>query len=218
MPITNPAAVAFSNQQIRPLADKLSQLYYQALVLLNTWNANGGAGILPPTTVTPTPSASGGTLAAGVKSYRVSALNARGETLVSNAFTATTTGSSGSVSVAWSAVAGATSFNIYGRTAGNELLIGTSAASPFVDTGSVTPAGAQPTTNTTGLIPNDSETVADGSATDGRMPITAAQAVAIVTRATDIKNLFEGSVAVSANDGTKAVLNTIAAVAVNPKG
>lgn len=212
--ITSPQAIAFSNGRLRPLADMLAKLYDASTIVLNYWNANGGSGILPPVTVTPTPG-SAGTMAAGVKSYRVSALNARGETLTSNAATATTVGATGSVSVAWSAVAGATSFNVYGRTAGNELLIANAAASPFVDTGAIAPAGAVPAANTTGLIPNDSEVLNDGAAVDGRNIITGAQAVNLVNRATDFKNFCEGSVAIGTNDASKSILNTILAAAVN---
>lgn len=213
--ITSPQAVAFSNARIRVFADQLAKDYDAAILIVNFWNANGGAGILPPVTVTPTPSTTGGTLTAGLKAYRVSALNAKGETLASVEVTATTTGVTGSVSVAWSAVAGATSFNIYGRALGVELLIGNAVASPFVDTGAVIPLGALPITNSTGLIPNDTEIITDGSATDGRQQITGAQANNIVNRAIDIKNLCEGSVTVATNDGSKSVLNTILGVAVN---
>ena len=216
MPITSPQAIAFANARVRPFADRLAQAYDAALNLINYWNANGGAGILPPVTVTPTASATGGTLAAGTRSYRVSALNALGETLASTAATAVTTGVTASVSVAWSTVAGATSYKVYGRAAGAELLMANPAASPFVDTGSVTPAGALPATNSTGLVPNDSEQiVGDGAATDGRQIITGINVNSLITRAIDVKNLMEGSVAIATNDASKAVLNTVLAVAVN---
>lgn len=215
MSITSPQAAQFSNAGLRPFSNLLAQAYDAATILLNWWNANGGAGILPPATVTPTPGTAG-TMAAGLKAYKVSALNALGETLCSAEATCTTVGSTGSVSVAWSAVAGATSFNIYGRTSGAELLIGNSAASPFVDTGAVTPAGGQPVSNTTGLIPNDSEVLVDGSATDGRPQLTGAKCNNIVSRALDIKNFCEGSATVATNDGSKTILNTILASATNP--
>jgi hypothetical protein len=103
-----------------------------------------------PGTPTLQASTTGGSLAAGEQSYRVSALNAQGETDVSTAGTVTTTGTSSTVAVSWGAVVGATGYRIYGRTAGAELLIATvGSVLSYVDTGSVTPAGALPTGNTT---------------------------------------------------------------------
>lgn len=46
--ITNVQAVAFCNQQIRPMADKLAQAYYQAKEIVNNWNSQGLASVLPP--------------------------------------------------------------------------------------------------------------------------------------------------------------------------
>lgn len=69
--------------------------------------------------------------------------------------------------------------------------------------------------NVAAVIPNDSTVIADGSATDGRAQITDAQATTIITRCTDLINWMEGSVAISAGDGSKAVLGTVAAVEVN---
>jgi len=65
------------------------------------------------------------------------------------------------------------------------------------------------------VIPNDSTVIADGAATDGRPPMTNAQATNIITRCTDIINWMEGSAAISAGDGSKAVLGTVSAVEVN---
>lgn len=69
--------------------------------------------------------------------------------------------------------------------------------------------------NVAAVIPNDATLIADGAATDGRPPMTDAQATTIVTRCQDIVNWMEGSTAIAAGDGTKAVLNTVAAVEVN---
>jgi hypothetical protein len=41
MPITNPQAIKFANEDIRPAADALSQLYYRAKDILARWSANG---------------------------------------------------------------------------------------------------------------------------------------------------------------------------------
>lgn len=57
-------------------------------------------------------------------------------------------------------------------------------------------------------IPNDASVIVDGSATDGRHPITGADVHNIAVRATEILNDYEASSA--------AKLNTILRVAVNP--
>lgn len=96
----------------------------------------------------------GGTMSAGFLAYRVSAVNASGETLASAESFIFINGTAGalSVTVAWAPVAGATGYNVYGRSFGGELkitpspIVGTS----FVDTGVNTPTGALPSSNTTG--------------------------------------------------------------------
>lgn len=202
------------------MADKLAQVYYQAVGLLNYWNANGGAGIANATTAPTFVAASGGAFAAGTYSYRYTWLNARGETLGSVAASQALTLNQKCTVTIPALPAGATSANIYRSLAptGSELLVGNTATTSFVDNGNAATGGAVPSSNTTGLIPNDSEVIVDGSGPtgDGRSSITGIQANNVVVRATDIKNLCEGSVAVSTNDASKAVLNTILTVAVNP--
>lgn len=102
----------------------------------------------------------GGSLPAGTYYYRVSAVNAYGETLASTetsqvvpAGTATNT-----VTVNWTAVtvpdgvSTVTGYKVYGRTTGAELLLASvGLVTTYVDTGSLTPAGALPTTNTTAI-------------------------------------------------------------------
>jgi len=99
--------------------------------------------------MTLTPSASGGTLAAGTYAYRVSATSAVGQGLASAEQTTTTTGATGSVSITVAAVPGATSYSFYGRTAGGELLLVNQAGTTYVDTNAATPSGALPTLATT---------------------------------------------------------------------
>jgi hypothetical protein len=90
-----------------------------------------------------------GTLAAGTYFYRVTATNSFGETLPSVETSLTIAASTG-VNVNWGAVAGATGYKVYGRSSGAELLIATLGnVTTFLDNGSVTPAGAMPTVNTT---------------------------------------------------------------------
>lgn len=113
------------------------------------FSIGNSAALSAPGTVTPTPSASGGTLAAGNYFYKVTATNAAGETIGSPEATATTTGSTGSVALAWAAVSGATGYKIYrGTAAGAESVFFTSATNSFTDVGAAGTAGTVPTTNT----------------------------------------------------------------------
>jgi hypothetical protein len=94
-----------------------------------------------------------GVLTAGDYYYRVSARNALGETLASPETSLTITGGSApaGVHVNWEAVAGATSYKVYGRSTGAELYMATVAAPTvtWLDAGAVVPAGALPTADTT---------------------------------------------------------------------
>jgi predicted secreted protein len=113
------------------------------------FSIGNAAALAAPGTVTPTPSSSGGTLAAGTYFYKVTATNAAGETIGSPEATTTTTGSTGSVALAWSAVSGATGYKIYrGASAGAESVFFTSATNSFTDVGGAGTAGTVPTTNT----------------------------------------------------------------------
>lgn len=92
-----------------------------------------------------------GSINVGTYGYRVAAVNANGITLASATVQITTVGASRRVEVSWDAVAGATAYYIYGRTPGSELYIGAVNGNvfSFIDDGSLTPAGALPTANTT---------------------------------------------------------------------
>ena len=48
--ITDVAAIKFSNEQIRPLADMLASLYYRAKTVVDDWNATTMSGKIPNTT------------------------------------------------------------------------------------------------------------------------------------------------------------------------
>lgn len=112
-------------------------------------------GLTTPSAATGTPSTNGGVLPAATYSYKITALNAVGETLPSTASTGvTTTGTTGSVAIAWSAVTGATGYNIYGRTGASFLLLGTvgTGVLTFTDTGATVPAGAVPGSSTAGSV------------------------------------------------------------------
>jgi hypothetical protein len=98
-------------------------------------------------------SASGGTLAAATYTYRISAVIDGIETATSAQKSQATSGTTSTVTVTWTSIYAtapynrATAFKVYGRS-GAELLMATVApgtATQFIDTGSVTPSGAQPT-------------------------------------------------------------------------
>ena len=116
------------------------------------------AGAVPtPTISSVTTSSTGGTLGAGTYSYRVVAttINGANRTLPSVAESVVVaSGTTNSNTINWGAVAGATGYRIYGRTAGSELFIAqVGAVTSYVDTGSITPAGALPTIDTTTVSP-----------------------------------------------------------------
>lgn len=90
-----------------------------------------------------------GSLAAGTYYYRVTALNSNGETLGSEEQSITVLINK-SVILSWTAVTGATSYKIYGRTESGELYIATTTNTTYEDLGTITPSGAIPTFNTTG--------------------------------------------------------------------
>jgi hypothetical protein len=90
-----------------------------------------------------------GSLSAGTYYYRVSAINANGETLASAEQSVVSVDSSHNT-IGWDAVTGATGYKVYGRATGAELLIGsTTDALTFTDDGTVSPSGALPTANST---------------------------------------------------------------------
>lgn len=108
-----------------------------------------------------TPSVSsgvGGTLPPGLYSYRVAARNAAGTTLASSPGFISVGGSGSVISntVTWSPVAGATGYDVYGRTFGSEQKLTATpvTGTSFVDTGAVTPSGAVPGSNTTATNTN----------------------------------------------------------------
>ena len=91
-----------------------------------------------------------GTLGAGTYYYRVTAINSVGETLASTEDSVVIAASKG-VQITWGAIDGATGYRIFGRTQATEqLLIAVGAVTTWTDTGALTPAGALPSSNTTG--------------------------------------------------------------------
>ena len=105
-----------------------------------------------PTGITLAASTGSGALATGTYYYRVSATNALGETIPSTESLFALTGPDG-ITIGWAEVTGATGYKVYGRTTGAEKLIATVVGGTtltYTDDGSLTPAGAMPTLNTTG--------------------------------------------------------------------
>jgi len=122
---------------------------------------NGGSFLAPagavteqtldaPTGLMVTPTGMAGSTTYG---YRVAALNAAGTTLAGTEVTTTTGNATLSGAnhnaLSWNAVAGASSYNVYGRTAGAELFLANVATSTYNDTGAASPAGALPSINST---------------------------------------------------------------------
>jgi hypothetical protein len=91
----------------------------------------------------------GGTLAAGTYAYRVVAYAPCGNSQTcrstASAEVKATVSASGSVTVKWSAVSGATSYRVYGRAAGAENQYWTSTATSLLDTGAAGTSSAVPT-------------------------------------------------------------------------
>jgi hypothetical protein len=119
--------------------------------------AGGDAGIAFEDLLEPVQSAlatatTGGTIAAGTYRYAVTAINALGETLISNEQVIVTTGATSTVTVTWVAVTGATGYNLYktaaGGLTGTELKYKTvGLVVTDIDTSPGSPVGAIPTSN-----------------------------------------------------------------------
>jgi hypothetical protein len=135
----------------------LSKLTYSQAYVAGYYAAGDGGGgmyyydaadtttLASPTISGVTNSGSGGTLAAATYSYRVTALNAVGETLASSASTTTTSGTTSTATINWGAVTGATAYRVYGRTVGAEgFLAEVGAVTSFTDTGFLSPLTVVP--------------------------------------------------------------------------
>jgi len=104
-------------------------------------------------TTVATPSTTGGTLAAGTYYYQIVAVDIYGNTTTgSQEVSATTTGTTSSVGLTWTAVTNAASYRIYRGTATNaQNVYYTSATNSFTDINGTSTAGTVPTSNTTYL-------------------------------------------------------------------
>ena len=131
-----------------------------------TESGTTGALLPVPTGVTVTPAATGGFLSAGTRYYHVTALNQFGETTGTSDIAGVTTGTTSKNTIAWTAVAGATSYAVYVSTATGSLgnLVKTTTSTSVVDDGTVTPSTAEPSVNTTSGITVDADALVAGSA------------------------------------------------------
>ncbi|MGH7136013.1 MAG: hypothetical protein ACREHD_09750, partial [Pirellulales bacterium] len=132
--------------------------------LVNVFH-NPGATLPAPAAPTLTPS-SGGILTAAKYYYEITALSPSGETTPSPE-QSVTVGANGEVTVNWTAVAGASGYNIYrGTASGGETLVGAAnaAATSFLDTGAASPpainsAGVSPPVQNTPSYPGGNSTL-----------------------------------------------------------
>ena len=110
----------------------------------------------------------GGTLAPGTYAYRVVAYAACGNSQTcrstASAEVKATVGASGAVTVKWAAISGATSYRVYGRSAGAENQYWTSAATTLVDSGAAGTASAVPTSSGTKWVVKNLLEVKNGRA------------------------------------------------------
>lgn len=104
-----------------------------------------------PVATTPSAQVSGGTFTAGTYFYKVTAINALGESLPSNEVSQTVI-LNGTLTVGWAAVTGATGYKIYrGTSTGAEnKQFSVGAVTSFIDTGTAGASVSPPGANTTG--------------------------------------------------------------------
>lgn len=96
----------------------------------------------------------GGTFADGTYFYKVTALNVSGESTPGTQGSATTATTNNTVHLSWTAVTGATSYNIYRGTVTNteNVLVANTTAVTFNDTNIAGTAGTPPVANTAAIL------------------------------------------------------------------
>lgn len=126
-----------------------------AFTLQYTGNATSAAltitnSLSAPAAPTLGASTTGGSLATGTVYVKITALNASGETAASAEASVAVTGPTGSVTVSWTAIPGASKYNVYAsNTAGAELFVGQATGTSYTITALPSSGAAAPTTNTT---------------------------------------------------------------------
>jgi hypothetical protein len=145
---------------------------------------NAAAQLATPVNDTFVQADTGGTLTdSTLYYYRVVAINAQSGASLASTETSLTTSGSGvnkhTMTVKWLAVAGATGYKVYGRTTGGELLMATVGnVLLWVDDGSITPAGALPTSATSQITLNMYQGTSSTLASDKAIGTTGAQTIA----------------------------------------
>lgn len=149
-PMHGEPTIAFTMLEVGPAATGNQILKFEPGATLATATAPATPG-----TITPTPSITGGALTAGTYYYKVTAINAGGESLASAEVSSTVaSGVSGSIALSITAVATATAYRWYrGTGAGLESVYYQSASNAFTDVGGASilgtpPAGGSGTTTT----------------------------------------------------------------------
>lgn len=127
-----------------------------ALDLLGALNeeAGNGTGTLAAPVLTLGATSTGGVFAAGAYFWKVTAVNANGETVGSNEVTKTLV-LNDQQALSWTAVNGATGYRVYRGTAANteNTLVATTAAANYTDTGTAGSAATVPGANTATKTP-----------------------------------------------------------------
>lgn len=108
-------------------------------------------GVAAPVNLAAQGSLTGGSFSAGTYYWVVTGLNGAGETTGSNEVSVVLTGSTSSVTLAWAAMPGATSYRVYrGTSSGSESHYQAASTNSFTDTGATGTSGTVPVSNTTG--------------------------------------------------------------------
>lgn len=100
-----------------------------------------------------TTATTGGTLAAGQTYWKITAINAQGETVGSNEVTALLTGATSTQVLSWATVPSATGFRVYRGTAPgaeNKLVATLGVVTTYTDTGAAGTTASVPTVDTSG--------------------------------------------------------------------
>jgi hypothetical protein len=124
---------------------------YIDAVVARGFSSTDYGGVAAPAMTSAVASESGGTLPAGSYYYKVTAIGPWGESAASTESSAATiAGATGSVTVTYGAVAGATGYRVYrGAATGAQNVWYSDAASTFVDTGATPDGTGAPSTDPT---------------------------------------------------------------------
>jgi len=165
------------------LARRKVELVYALKLQEENWLVNGATKIWRPARPLLTASTTGGSLATATYWVQISATNAAGETLPSSIVSVPVTGSTGSITINWSGVIGATGYNIY---------IGTGSTQPtnsnmFICVTGDLVSGALPVQPADYIGSMALSTVLKVAPTTGANPLTTSTATAAT-------NLFDGMV------------------------